>query len=373
MAQSIHIISFDIPFPANYGGAIDVYHKIRYLHKQGIKIILHCFQYGNRKPSEQLENLCEQVYYYQRNQSFINQFSTLPFNVASRINTDLKQRLLQDDFPIIFEVLHTCYLLNDADLKHRIKFYRHSNIEHNYFNELAKAEKSFLKKIYLKIEAFKLKKFEKQITYANAILSVSETDLVYFKKEYPNTPSYYLPSFNANDDITCKVGKGNYILYHGNLSVSENYQAANWLIENVFSKINYHVVIAGLNPPAFLIEKIKQYKHVKLMQNCTEEQMQQLIADAHIHCLYTQQATGLKLKLVNVLFTGKHIIANTAMLEGTALHQAVCITNTSQEFVQAIVHLFEEDFTETNIETRKALLQPMFNDFKTNTLLKLLN
>ncbi len=373
MAQSIHIISFDIPFPANYGGAIDVYHKIRCLHKQGIKIILHCFQYGNRKPSEQLENLCEQVYYYQRNQSFINQFSVLPFNVASRINSNLKQRLLQDDFPIIFEVLHTCYLLNDADLTHRIKFYRHSNIEHHYFNELAKGEKSFFKKIYLKIEALKLKKFEKQITHANAILSVSESDLAYFKKEYPNTASYYLPSFHANDAITCKAGRGNYILYHGNLSVSENYQATNWLIENVFTKTNHRVIIAGLNPPAFLIEKIKKHSHIELIQNCTEEQMQQLIAEAHIHCLYTQQATGLKLKLVNVLFTGKHIIANNAMLEGTALQQTVCIANTAQEFLQAINRLFKEDFAETTIETRKALLQPMLNDFKINTLLKLLN
>lgn len=133
MQNQIHIISFDIPFPANYGGAIDVFHKIRCLHKNGVKITLHCFQYGDRIPSKELETLCEKVYYYQRNTSFLNQLSLLPFNVTSRVSSELKQNLVQNDFPILFEVLHSCYLLNDPDLKHRKKLFRHSNIEHDYF------------------------------------------------------------------------------------------------------------------------------------------------------------------------------------------------------------------------------------------------
>ena len=128
MQSHLHIISFDIPYPANYGGAIDVFHKIRCLHAQGIKVILHCFEYGDRTSSPELEKLCEKVYYYQRDTSFINQLSLLPFNVKSRINAELKQNLLKDNYPVLFEVLHTCYLLNDTDLKNRKKLFRHSNI-----------------------------------------------------------------------------------------------------------------------------------------------------------------------------------------------------------------------------------------------------
>ena len=43
--KKLHLISFDVPFPANYGGVIDVFHKINSLHKIGVKVILHCFQY----------------------------------------------------------------------------------------------------------------------------------------------------------------------------------------------------------------------------------------------------------------------------------------------------------------------------------------
>lgn len=373
MITHLHIISFDIPYPANYGGAIDVYHKIRCLNNEGVKIILHCFQYGNRWPAIELERLCEKVYYYKRSTSILNQLSILPFNIKSRRDKTLKQHLLQDNYPILFDVLHTCYLLNDSDLKNRIKLFRHSNIEHFYFLELAKAEPSFFKKMYLLLEAFKLKRFEKVISKANYILAVSETDLDYFKKTYPQTPSVYLPSFHPYDDATIKQGKGDYILYHGNLAISENYLAAHWLIDQVFSKIAYPVIIAGLNPPQHLIDKIKRYNHIQLKQNCTEAEMQELIENAHIHCLYTHQTTGLKLKLVNVLFSGRNIIANSNMLVGTGLEKACVICNTPEAYCSEISRLFNEVFSEEEIKIRKQSVITMSNSSKIKKLIDLIN
>jgi len=372
MQKHLHIISFDIPFPANYGGAIDVFHKIRCLHNAGVKITLHCFQYGNRNTAKELEQLCEKVYYYKRNNSFFNQISLLPFNVKSRISSELKQNLLKDNYPILFEVLHTCYLLNDVDLKNRIKLFRHSNIEHDYFNELAKVERSFLKSMYLRIEAFKLKRFEKIITNANHILSVSEEDLKYFKKQYPNNNSIYLPSFHAFDDVTSKSGKSNYILYHGNLSISENYVAAEWLIKHIFSKINYPVIIAGLNPHTSLINEINKYPHISLKANCSETEMNQLIENAHIHCLYTEQGTGLKLKLLNVLFGGRFVLANNQMLVGTSLNKALNVCNNNNEYIQTINKLMQQEFSSKDIESRKEALTLMDNKHKTELLQSLL-
>lgn len=372
MQGHLHIVSFDIPYPANYGGAIDVFHKIRCLHQAGVKVILHCFEYGNRAHSAELDALCEKVYYYKRNLSFINQLSSLPFNVKSRISNELKQNLLKDSYPILFEVLHTCYLLNDPELKHRKKLFRHSNIEHDYFLELAKGERSFLKKWYLQLEAYKLKRFEKQITHADCILSVSETDLAYFKKNYPNTPSVYLPSFHGFDELQCKTGKGSYILYHGNLSISENYNAAAWLIDHVFANIHHPVIIAGLNPPQDLIAKIKPYSHIALKQNCTEAEMNELISSAQIHCLYTGQATGLKLKLVNVLYSGRFVIANKHMLTGTQLASACYIANTANEYIEQINALFPKEFTAEEIEKRKTAVASMDNAGKTELLLSLM-
>ena len=38
MEKHLHIISFDVPYPANYGGVIDVFYKLKALHAEGIKI-----------------------------------------------------------------------------------------------------------------------------------------------------------------------------------------------------------------------------------------------------------------------------------------------------------------------------------------------
>ena len=46
MNKHLHIVSFDVPYPPDYGGAIDVYYKLKALHEEGIKIYLHCFEYG---------------------------------------------------------------------------------------------------------------------------------------------------------------------------------------------------------------------------------------------------------------------------------------------------------------------------------------
>ena len=79
--KQLHIVSFDVPFPANYGGVIDVFYKIKSLHQEGVGVILHCFHYG-RKKSEELESLCEKVYYYQRKMNWLGVFSKRPLLCA---------------------------------------------------------------------------------------------------------------------------------------------------------------------------------------------------------------------------------------------------------------------------------------------------
>ena len=50
LAQTqLHIISFDVPYPPDYGGAIDVFYKLKALNQEGVKIHLHCFEYGRGK------------------------------------------------------------------------------------------------------------------------------------------------------------------------------------------------------------------------------------------------------------------------------------------------------------------------------------
>ena len=353
MSKEINIVSFDVPFPSNYGGVIDVYNKLVWLNKLGVKIHLHCFK-NARTSSSKLNDLCEKVYYYERKTGLFSHLSFLPFTVKSRISNSLANNLLSNDFPILFEVLNTCFLLKDNRFTNRLKIYRHSNIEHDYYNELSKSEANILKKIYLKIEAFKLKRFETILNYSNLILAVNYKDNLYFKSKYPQVKSIYLPSFHPHNDLAILNGKGQYILFHGNLSVSENYEAAVWLITNVFSKISFDCLIAGLNPPQFLIDLISKFKNIKLKINPSEEDLSLLILHAHIHVLYTSQETGLKLKLLNVLFNGRFIICNSKLLSGTDISSTISlkVSEDANSFIENINYLMSQFYSEKMIEER---------------------
>lgn len=373
MSLSLNIISFDIPYPANYGGVIDVFYKLKHLHAKGVKIHLHCFEYG-RAHAKELEQLCEKVYYYPRKTGLLNNLSSLPYTVKSRISPGLEQNLLKNDYPILFEVLHTCYLLDSPKFKNRFKIYRHSNIEHDYYNHLAQSEKNFLKRFYLRMEARKLQHFENVLKYADLILAVSQSDLMYFKKQFPKVKSEYLPSFHPHNTITIKEGRGDYILYHGNLSISENYRAAEWLVEQVFSRITFNVKIAGLNPPEFLTALCSKYSHIELIASPTEEKMRALIENAQVHALYTEQATGLKLKLLGVLHSGRFIFCNSKMLEGTDIKssESLAVCNTSDDFLKAIGLCYEQAFTPHLIEERRQQLSHFSNKKNAEKLISLI-
>jgi len=356
MIESLNIVSFDVPFPANYGGVIDVFHKIRTFHQLGVKIHLHCFEYG-RGVQPELEKYCESVTYYKRRSSWYLILSRVPYIIVSRKSRELEKNLLSTDFPVLMEGLHTCYLLKKGTLKNRITIYRESNIEHRYYLHLAHSERNIIKKLYLLLEARKLKRFEKEIANATISCIVSQTDFHYLEMKYPQNKNYFIPSFHENESVTIPEGKGKFVLYHGNLSVSENYEAAIHLIRKVFSTIEVPFIIAGLNPPDFLISEVEKHDHITLIPNASNEKMTELMENAHVHLLYTNQATGLKLKLLNVLYHGRHCMVNSKMVEGTSLGEVCEVVDSADKQMIRIKQLMEVSVKRSEIERREQVLK----------------
>ncbi|OFY90723.1 MAG: hypothetical protein A3K10_14840, partial [Bacteroidetes bacterium RIFCSPLOWO2_12_FULL_31_6] len=279
-----------------------------------------------------------------------------PYIVKSRTSSKLKTNLLKNNFPILFEGLHSCFLLDDIVFKNRIKIFRSHNIEHNYYNHLALAEKNIKKRQYYQSEAKKLLRFEPIIKNATVSLVVSLKDLVYFKNKYPKSQFEFVPCFHAGEEVTVKSGIGNYVLYHGNLSVSENKNAAEFIIQQLFKELTIPLIIAGLNPPADLIQLIKKYDHIRLIANPDDKEMNELIANAQINLLYTNQATGLKLKLLNVLYNGRHCIVNSKMVEGTSLSELCGVEDDISQLKKLITTTFNNEISTQEIEKRKTVL-----------------
>lgn len=331
MNQTIQIVAFDNPNPPDYGGVVEVFYKIEALYRLGVKVDLHFFVYGDRKELGPLKDMCQNIFQYQRkmNKSLLS--SKLPFIIVSRKNKVLLERLLKNNAPILFEGLHTCFYLNHPQLKQHYKIVRTHNIEHDYYTGLSKSSTNFFRKWFFRAEARKLKKFESVLNDANLIISLTQNDTKYFQR-YSKT--LFLPPFCK--EYSLKNITTEYVLFHGNLGVEENSNAVLLLIENVFKYIEYPVFIAGKSPGNAVSKEISKYKNIRLVANPSQEQMTELIENARIHVLYTDQDTGIKLKLVHSIQTSGHVIMNSDMLFDKSFSEEVELADDWKSMIHAI-------------------------------------
>ncbi len=361
METAIQLVAFNIPYPPDYGGVIDIFYKVKALSECGVSIYLHCFEY-DRPQAKELEKYCTKVYYYRRKKGLRYQFSVKPYIVATRINQRLISNLSRNKTPILFEGLHTCNYLDHALLKKHLRLVRTHNVEHEYYRNLCKAERNIFKKIFFQIEACKLFAYEKILKNASHLLCISPNDNYYFDRKFGN--AHFIPAFHPFSEIKSKEGRGKYALFHGNLSVSENIQAVDYLIKNVFPRIKQQIIIAGKNPPERLSRMIAQHSNIQLIPNPDEVQMEELIQNAHICLLPTFQDTGLKLKLLASLFSGRFCIVNTPMIHKTGLEHLCQLADNPQDMIRSINNLFEQDFTLEEIEKRKLILEDAFSNHR---------
>jgi len=123
------------------------------------------------------------------------------------------------------------------------------------------------------------------------------------------------------------------------------------------SKINFPVVISGKNPGIKITDEVSLHANIRLVENPSEEEMNQLQRDAHIHVCYTFQNSGLKLKLLNALFKGRFVVANPLMTEGSGLETHVETGNTDAEIRQIIEDMINREFTAEHADKRTNLLK----------------
>lgn len=367
----IHIVAFDVPYPADYGGAIDIFYAIKSLHAKGVSIYLHCFQYG--RPSQTvLEKYCTKVWYYPRKIGLKGISLILPYMVWSRRDNALLNNLCSIDAPILFEGIHTCLLLEHPALKKRIKIIRNHNIEHEYYALLAMRERSLWKRAYFIWEAKSLKRLEAKLSAAQVLLPISSEDTRFFKAQYPQLKVVHTPAFHPFERVMSLSGKGDYCLYQGNLAHPENIEAALFLIEKVFDQLPYTLMIAGRQASPRLIAACIGKSNIQLINNPNEELMQTLIAQAHIHLLPTFQQSGLKLKLLYALFAGRFVITNKMMTYGTGLENECIIAEDAASFKQKILLWMTAEFSEKNIQKRQEALAQYSNKDNAQTIISLL-
>ncbi|MGZ4035882.1 MAG: glycosyltransferase family 4 protein, partial [Bacteroidia bacterium] len=210
------------------------------------------------------------------------------------------------------------------------------------------------------MEAKKLERFERVLNKASYIAAISPADAKSLSERYKNV--YHITAFHPNEEVKISEGKGAFCLYHGNLEVGENNEAALYLVNQVFSKTRIPLIIAGRKPSAELAEAVSGYEHIKLKANINTQDIDELIRTAQINVLPTFQSTGIKLKLLAALFTGRHCVVNSPMVANTGLEDLCSVKDSADEMTKEIIRLFELPFDMTEKEKREKILMENFSN-----------
>lgn len=357
--RSLHIISFDNPFPPNYGGVIDVFYKIKALHSIGVEVHLHCFVDEIPADYSVLKEYTASVFFYLRKNKFWSYFQSKPFSVHSRFSNELIHRLHQDNFPILFEGLQTTSMLNNFNNKSRKLFLRLHNNEEKYYSGISKSEKNIFKKSIYWLESKKYKHFQKSVfNQFEKVFTLSKSENKTVNLSSNN--SIYVPVFHGNNKVNQFSDKGKFALYHGDLRISDNKRALDFLI-SIFKELpNFKFVIASNSGRKKVAKQIKDVSTISFVEAKDHVILKELFEQTHLHVLYSFQQSGTKLKVINSLFNGRFCLINSNIVDDEQIQNLCYLAETKGEFKSKIVELMQQKFDQT--ETRSKVLNEILND-----------
>lgn len=357
-SPELHIICFGVPFPANYGGAIDIWNRIRALHQEGVKIMLHCFVYGTFKPHDAIKEVVSEVHYYPRISWPALLSPGQPYIVASRKNPMLLKRLKSHLAPVLFEGIHTTGFADE--LRGRKLFLRAHNIEHQYYAQLAQESQRF-QYLFFQREALALERYENNNAKTfDSIFAISKQDNDWFGAK--GSTCTYLPVFHGFSKANLPESRGKYLLYQGDLSIEINQKSLLEVLKNIPPGDRYPVIVAGRAGEATFEQKLLKYPNLMRESNVSTERMAELIRDAQIILIHSRHPSGMKVKLFPALYQGRFIVANENSLTHTDLDKALHIYSSIQELGALLKKLWPLEFSASHITERLSILSRVPSD-----------
>ena len=356
-SPDLHIISFAVPYPARYGGAIDVWNRVRAISRAGIRIHLHCFVYDQFTPDPLIDEVVEAVHYFPR----VVWPSILsvgqPYIVTSRKCSQLLDRLKADQAPILFEGVHTTGFV--SELTGRTLLLRAHNIEHHYYSELAEGT-SGMKSLLFRRESLCLAEYETRWAGAfNQVFAISPHDKEWYAAHGAKTT--FLPPFHGIQEADNLLGRGEYILYQGDLSIDINQHAVLDLMRRLPSMPGYPIVIAGRAGDKAFEDKLASFPNLRRCPDVLPQEMHDLIRKAQVILIHSLHGSGMKLKLFPALYHGRFVASTPSGLTHTGLDNAMVVYE-KEQMAQVIEALWLKEFTAEMMHQRRADLALLPDD-----------
>lgn len=286
--------------------------------------------------------------------AFINLFSGSSYNIQRFISSDFSQELTlalkanQYDVVLMESLFVTPYINVVRENSKACIILRAHNIEHRIWERLAMATSNPLKKIYLKLLASRLLKYEKSvIPTVDGIAAITDKDAAFFRK-CDNTTMVRVVPFGIMPEsyiYTHQQGRTISLCHIGSMDWMPNQEGIKWFLMKCWSGLHtvfpdLKLLLAGRNMPAWF--KRNTWPNVEIVGEV--EDAQSFICNHPVMVVPLLSGSGVRVKIIEAMALGRTVITTTTGAEGiryTAGHN-ILIADTPIAFYEQIKFCIKE-------------------------------
>lgn len=376
-AGRLTVFCQDVPYPPNHGGKLDLWNLIRGLHTQGISIQLVCwFRREQITPNVRSELMIvagDIVEVPRRDEWWRLLFSRYPprmlsFTPARRDHEGLRKRV--EAFAPDWLLLDSwaAYLPARALSREigRPLVYRSQNVEHRYYRELRRVARGAMK-IKLALKAIRLFAAEREIrSSVDLVADISADDTKEWDKLGGAGNALVVPPLWLDQAVHALPERDIDLLFVGNLQTPNNVEGLRWFTNEVLPILRQRmaprplrVVFAGSEPDAGGLDFWRK-AGIACAPNPPDVSVFYPRARVVINPL--QQGSGVNLKMIEALASGRPVVATPAAIRGlpdqVRSHLAVC--STPEAFASAAIDILTSEESPVDQTKRAALMEQCF-------------
>ncbi len=360
--MKILVLSNKNPFPPRDGGELAIRNMIQEMVEYGheVSFLMMTTSKHHKKNSPDIDNI-------NAHNVFVNTdirpvkllwnyfFGSMPYIAQRFVDTDFAERLIDLLYSKRFDIvqLEGLYLAPYIDTIRQVSqakiVLRGHNVEHEIWQRNGELEKNFLRRLYLKSMAKRLKKFElNTLLKIDGLLPITERDEEKFKDIGYGKLSLTIPfgikakNYHIKHLETDKISVG----YIGALDWFPNREGLMWFLENVWKKsdeifpdIEFH--IAGRNADMDLKRKI-HFTH-RVQFHGEVDSAQDFIQSHPIMVVPLFSGSGMRVKIIEGMLLKRAMIVTPIAAEGISVSDGknILIAESPEDFINAISQLIK--------------------------------
>lgn len=364
--MKILFLSQIVPYPPHGGVLQRGYNIIREIAKEN-DVYLLAFVHPDTLGSEELiveskshlEGFCKSVDFFSLwpKKSVMHKYIAFsagflypkPFSVlahkSSGYNVRLHEIIENNDINVIH--YDTIGLAGYHSEKQNIPtLLTHHNIESTLMARRSKVESSWLARIYVGLQAKRLKRYEtSQSLNFDINIMMSKTDELELKAMVPSVKTDIVPNgVDIEYFSVSNLPQEKAIIYTGGMNMFANKDAVLHLIEDIWPKIKARIpgaifYVIGQDPPDELLKISAQDSSIKVLGYVDD--VRPYVAKSSVYVVPLRVGGGTRLKVLDALAQGKAIVSTAVGCEGIEVTDGlnIHIENNDVNFSNRVIEL----------------------------------